>query len=790
MRAARSAAAERMLRLTHSLAWVGMWEGNLETNVTLCSEFQRTLFGLEPGPEMPTGEDFFRLIHPDDRDSVRAKLEDALVTGHYAGEFRVVWPDGSVHWLLGQADLTRTAEGKPATLTGINIDITARKRTEEMLAFSEARFRSMFLGGATGMAVVSTDGRFLDANPAFCGIVGYSREELQRETFWTLTHPDDRQRTAELCEPLFRMEVPSVVIEKRYIHKSGRIVWVRKSMSLVYSAAEAAVQCIAILEDITERKDAEERLHRSEEEYRSLFEWDPQPMLVYDAQTLRIRAVNDAALESFGYTQEEVLRMTIQDLVSVDTRDLLRRLHRQLGRIEHAKGWRLQRKDGVLLDVEVVSHAATWDGAPARLATVHDVTDRLRADRQIETYTRELAEKNAELSKALAAAEESTVMKSRFLANMSHEIRTPMNGVIGLTDLLLGTDLDAEQEDYARGIRGSAQSLLQLINDILDLSRIEAGKLTIDAMPFDLREVIEDVAKLVHIPARAKGVAVGCHIDERIPAAVWGDPCRIRQVLTNLAGNAVKFTEAGEVTVDAAIEGETGESVCVRITVRDTGIGIDAKAQEQLFSPFVQGDSSRTRKYGGTGLGLAISRQLVHLMGGEIGVNSDPGSGSEFWFTAVFRKSSEPALRDLACPDCVRKRSPGRIGRILVAEDNETNQKIVTRLLEKAGHKVEVVSNGRLAVERASGGAYDIVLMDVQMPDMDGLRAAAKIRTLPGAAAQVPILAMTANAMTGDRERCLDAGMNGYLSKPFNPEEMLAMVEAYLEKAQAGASAL
>jgi PAS domain S-box-containing protein len=808
---------EKGLVLSESqrLGHVGSWFWDM-TGPTSWSEEMYRIYGVSPDTFTPTVEALIGLIHPDDRSAMQSWIA-ACATGEQPGEleYRINRPDGTTRVLLGRGEVVLDAANKPVHMGGTAQDITERTRAEETLRKSEGLHRAILQSAMDGFWLVGEQGRLLEVNETYCRMSGYSTQELLAMRIPDLEAVESVEDTAARIQGI--MARGDARFESKHRRKDGSVFDVEVS---VQYRPDGDGRCVAFLQDITERTRAAEGLRKAKEEAERLSE---------------------------------------------------------------------------------------------RLSTQTTLANQMAAK-----------------------AEAANMAKSEFLANMSHEIRTPLNGVIGVTGLLLDTSLDDEQRRYLEIVRASGESLLGLLNDILDFSKIEAGRLDLETLDFDLSSLMDDFAETMAARAHDKGLELLCSVDPDVPALLRGDPGRLRQILTNLVGNAVKFTSTGEVAVrvslveppeqDVRMAHEDGHDVVLRFSVRDTGLGIPKDKIGVLFDKFSQVDTSTTRHYGGTGLGLAISKQLAELMAGAVGVVSEEGKGSEFWFTvrlgtqpggtrAEKRPLAElrgvralivddnaagrdilttcleswgmrpwaapggdvalPALHkafdendpfrvaviDMQMPGmdgetlgrtiaadkrladtrmvmltslgtrgdarrfeeigfagyatkpirsrdlqavlslALRERDgatptprpivthhqaremlnlfAGRKGRILVAEDNITNQRVAPGILKKLGLYGDAVANGAEALNALETIPYDLVLMDVQMPEMDGLQAT---RTIRKTDTRLPIIAMTAHAMRGDRERCLEAGMDDYLTKPVTPKALALILGKWLPK--------
>ncbi len=886
----------------------------------------------------------YRMVHPEDREWIMAEDDQAGQPGQVTTtEYRVVHRTGRTVWVRNEAVIVEDERTGARYWQGLMTNITERKQAEEELREAEERFRSAFDDSSIGMVLTGPDGSFLQVNAAMCEMLDYSEAELTAATFTDITHPDDVRESADMVRRALAGGLRTFEFEKRYIHKDGHVVWTSVSSSLVRDGQGDPLHFTTQVQDITERKRAEEEIQRlneglerrvrertarlrnaltelreSEERYGlvvegsndGIYDWNVRsgemfwndrlfeivglsrgeftPTLdgffdlmhpedretvsasleahmeegeefdvefrfqrsseenrtciirgkaqrdrndkpfrmagtvtditerkrVEEVLRLRDRAisassnglvisdpklpdnpliyVNPAFEEMTGYTAEEALGRNCRFLQGEDGDQeaiaVLREAIRE-GR-DHTVVLRNYKKDGTLFWNELsVSPVRNERGDLTHFVGVqNDITLRKRAEEEIrrfnETLERRVEERTAQLEEATRAADAANRAKSDFLANMSHEIRTPMNGVIGMTELLLNTRLTEEQHEYAETLRNSGESLLFIINDILDISKIEAGAMSLEKIAFDLRTELEEALHALAERAHDKRLELTGFVDLDMPTALKGDPFRLRQILTNLIGNAIKFTEEGEVSLHIELAEETDDAVLARFEVSDTGIGMTDEQRGRLFEAFTQADTSTTRRYGGTGLGLAISKQLIELMGGEVWVESTPGEGSTFSFTASMKK--QPAEAQVV----LTPRPDLRGLRVLVVDDHETNRRILDKQVTSWGMRSGLAGDApealRLLGEALEAGApYDTVILDMHMPGMDGVELAKRIREVPGLSAPRLVL-LTSMGRRGDGPAAEEIGLAAYLTKPVRQSELYNCLVTVMGSSEGG----
>ncbi|MEF8727160.1 MAG: PAS domain S-box protein [Accumulibacter sp.] len=719
-------------------------------------------------------------VDPPDRPALHALLQAAR-SGCSSGELSGRATDGTTLPLL-LAFATLSA-GSATTFSVVVTDLSERKRAQDVLRESEAQLRAIIRAAPIGIGVV-VDRVFHEVNPRILEMTGYSREELIGSGSRLLYATDEEFRY--VGEEKYRQiaEHGLGVVETRWRRKDGAMIDVLLS-SCPFEPGDHGKGVTFTALDITQRKAFENRLRPLS----LAVEQSPESIVITDLDG-RIEYVNEAFVRTTGYARAEVLGENPRILNSGKTPAATHAaLWQALGSGHLWRGeFHNRRKDGSeYFEFAIITPIRQADGRITHYVAVkEDISERKRLGEELDRHRHHLEELVAERTRQLAEAREradsANRAKSVFLANTSHEIRTPLNAVLGLTHLLRRSGVTPRQAGWLQQIDAAGRHLLSVISDVLDLSKIEAGKLTLEESDFALPALLDQVRSLIADGAQAKGVLawVDC-----ASAPLWlrGDATRLRQALLNYAGNALKFTERGSIILAAQLLADDGDSLRVRFEVHDTGVGIAPADQGRIFDAFEQADASTTRRHGGSGLGLAITRRLAELMAGEAGVDSAPGEGSTFWFTACLRRGhgDPPGATTAAHADAAENalRRVCRGARVLLVEDHPVNREVALEQLQALGFAVDTAENGSQATARVGSERYDLILMDVQMPVLDGMAATRAIRAMPGGET-IPIVAMTANAFDDDRQRCLAAGMNDFVAKPVEPAVLHAILLRWL----------
>jgi PAS domain S-box-containing protein len=754
----------------------------------------------------------------------------------------------------------RLARLGPAVKRGLRESVERRERkiAIEALRESEEKFRNFFELSADLVCIAEFNGRFREVNPNFWRVLGYTKEELMRQCFMDLIHPDDREKTLQVIDEKLKRGLPVIQFTNRYQRKDGGWVWLEWNSQPL---KERGIT-FAIARDITERKQADVsrqlvntvltiinhhiefrdmmqqilaaikqatgadavgiRLKNGEDfPYFSHDGFPPEFLLVENTLVVRDPSGNTCknsddsvclecgcGLVLSGKTDPTSPFATPGGSFWTNDAESLKNLSQKDDPRLHPRNRCLSQgylstalipiriKTGIVGLLHLNSRTKGFFSRTAIEALegistyIGEVFQRVQAEESLLASNHQLEASNIRANELMVQAQAANVSKSLFLANMSHEIRTPLNGVIGMISQLLETELNREQRHFAEIARSCGETLLAIINDILDFAKAEAGKLDLEIVNFNLKELLTDFTSDMTAIVQNKPIKLLCAIDDTVPLLLRGDLSRLRQILTNLVGNAIKFTPAGEVKIRVGLDKDDGDHVVLRFAVRDTGIGIPEDKLGLLFNKFVQADPSIKRQYGGTGLGLAISKELVTLMGGTVNVTSENGKGSEFSFTARLAKQSLNVAEDKPLPQPPSERELQQMkdllastrANILVVEDNITNQVVAMGMLKRLGLRANVVANGIEAIKALESVPYDLVLMDVQMPVMDGLEATREIRKHQSPISTLPIIAMTAHVLESDQQDCLAAGMSDCLTKPVSFVSLIQLLVKWLSK--------
>ena len=726
--------------------------------------------------EQVSGKSLLDCIAPEYREAYAAMHQRVLAGETARLEFEIVGLKGRRRWMETHA-APMNDHGKVVQLA-VTRDVTARKQAESDLRESEALFRAVSESAHDAIITADSLGMIIKWNKGAERLFGYTEAEIAGHPLTRLMPQRFREQHGAGMHRVRGGGEPKIMgkpVELIGLRKDGREFPLELSLAQWQIAEDRFFT--GVIRDITERKLGEEQLRKLS----LAIEQSPASIVITNIDA-KIEYVNEAFLLATGYSREEVIGQNPRVLHSGETPP---GTYVELwDSISHGRPWKGEfnnrRKDGSkYVELAVIAPLREADGTISHYVAVkEDITEKKRLAIELDNHRYHLEslveQRTAELVAARKLAEEASRAKSTFLANMSHEIRTPMNGILGMANLLRRGGVTPQQAERLDTIDKSAQHLLSVINDILDISKIEAGKFLLEEGPVVVGSLLADVGSILSERIHAKDIRLMIEA-ESLPENLVGDSMRLQQALLNYATNAVKFTNAGSVTLRCVKLHENPDTVLVRFEVEDTGIGIPSETLGRLFNTFEQADNSITRKYGGTGLGLAITRRLAEMMGGGAGVKSVPGQGSVFWFSARLKKGNAApatsAATDIDAETLLRRRHGG--SRILVVDDEPINREIAQMLLEDAGMVVDTADDGGMAVDMARQTAYAAILMDMQMPTLNGLEATRRIREIPDRR-NTPIIAMTANAFAEDKARCLGAGMTGFMAKPFDPAVLFA----------------
>ncbi len=809
--------ANERLELAQRASGVGVWDWDIAKDQIEWSSALFDLFGFDPQKDVASFEAWNSVLHPGDLEIAGLRLDQALKehTG-LNSEYRIIRPDGQVRWINALGHGTYDDQGRPVRMMGICVDITERKEAEEALRESEDRYRGLFKGMTEGFALheiicddqgVPCDYRFLDVNPAFERLTCLKREDILGRTHNEILPGDDPRWVKEYGAVTLTGEPANF---ENYSPALGRHYE-------VFAYRSAPLQFAVLFMDITERKKMEEDLRTSERLYRAIGESIDYGVWVCDPDGRNIYA-SPSFLKLLGITQEQCSDFGWGD--TLDPADTERTIKAWKECIQTEGTWdiehRFRGKDDMWHYIlargvpvkDDNGKIICWAGINLDINRLKRAENELRKSKEefkmrVQERTAELSQSKEELEcmneelrmeieehrraeealiKAKEAAEVAAEAKAAFLANMSHELRTPMNAVIGYTSLLLDDDLNVEQKEFIEGIRNGGEAMMALIADILEFSRADKKKIEFEHRPISLRHCVEESLDMVALEANKKGLNLAYTFSYGTPDTIIGDHGRLRQILVNLIGNAIKFTDKGDISVSVSSQVVEGNQHQIHFSVTDTGIGIPTDKITKIFEPFTQLEGTISRKREGVGLGLAITKNLVELMGGKIWAESIPGQGTTFH--VMIRAESIPGRQPIVGNldiNSVKKSVPGpgkKALRILVAEDNSSNQKVLVKMLKRMGYRPDAVADGQEVIQALERQSYDLILMDVRMPEMDGITATQMIRKLLPKNGPT-IVAITAYALESDREKCLEAGMDDYLSKPVQKNELEAILIKY-----------